>query len=717
MKKTDIHIHASLQQEEQRPEAILEYLSHYGVTHGILMSMGEDNENGNPACLEMCKGNPDLNWNCNFDPVSPETVFARMAKYKEQGAIGVGELAINERIDHPVIESILDAAEKMELPVLFHMSPEVGYQYGIVDMPGLPLLEEALKKHPHLKFVGHSQVFWIEISKDAPTDNDGRYGRGTGKVVPGGRLVELFHKYDNLYGDISAGSGFCAITRDEAFGLWFIREFQDRLMFGTDTVSSKPQWEVPMWKWLEDMHACGKITDDIMEKICYKNAENVYGIRLIEDQETVLADTPCGKVKGLKKQGYHLFTGIPYATAERFQYPKEIKSWEGILDATRRGKCCYQIRTFLSEALSQDPFFYHEFRQGLHFDYGDACQNLNIRTDAIDENGQIPTLKPVIVYIHGGAFVGGSSLEKHLDGSSLCRKGAVVVTVNYRLGPFGFLCTSDGIKESGHTGNYGLYDQVEALKWIRHNIKAFGGDPEKITLMGQSAGAMCVQHLCISHKTKGLFQRAVLLSGTGYSDTLFESEATQTENSKWGDEVLAHAGCSTLAEFRALSAWEILSAFLEVLQKHGLGITSPVIDGELITSSIQEGIKADAMHPIPYIISSTGQDLWQPELKEAVKKLGQKCYDRGNKNVYLAYFKRMLPGDDKGAFHTADLWYWMGSLTNAWRPFTEEDLELSQRMQAYLLSFARTGDPNCDGCPNWHPADEKTVLELDVNME
>lgn len=183
---------------------------------------------------------------------------------------------INRSIDDPMIQEIFAAAETLSLPVLFHMSPEVGYEYGIVDDAGLPLLEESLKKYPNLKFIGHSQPFWHEISGDASGDLPSRMEWGKGEVAPGGRLSYLFDTYPNLYGDLSANSGGCAIMRDETFGLSFLEKYCDRLMFATDMVNV--DMEFPLGKWLEEMYQCGKLKEEVYRKIAYQNAESLFGL-------------------------------------------------------------------------------------------------------------------------------------------------------------------------------------------------------------------------------------------------------------------------------------------------------------------------------------------------------------------------------------------------------------------------------------------------------
>ena len=183
---------------------------------------------------------------------------------------------INRRLDDPFFCRLFDAAGKLKLPVTFHMSPEVGYSYGVVDEPGLPLLEECLKNHPDTLFLGHSQTFWIEMSKDAPADKEGRNSWGHGPVLPGGRVPELFAKYPNLCGDLSANSAGCAIMRDPEFGLNFLETYSERLFFATDMVNTDMVFQ--LGQWLDEQAAAGKLTETAYENICFKNARRVFGL-------------------------------------------------------------------------------------------------------------------------------------------------------------------------------------------------------------------------------------------------------------------------------------------------------------------------------------------------------------------------------------------------------------------------------------------------------
>ena len=230
--------------------------------------------------------------------------------------------------------------------------------------------------------------------------------------------------------------------------------------------------------------------------------------------------TPCGVISGTACQwpGVAAYKGIRYATAGRWEFPVPVTHWDGVYDATQYGACCYQPRAFYDEAAAPGKaFYYNEFRKGETYTYSEDCLFLNIWAPADAAPGD---RLPVIFYIHGGGFTGGCGHEKHFDGPVWPTKGCVAVTINYRLGPMGFVCLPELADEAGSTGNYALLDQLAALQWVRPNIAAFGGDANNITIMGQSAGAMSVQQLVLSPITRGLFSKAVMSSGGGVSQML-----------------------------------------------------------------------------------------------------------------------------------------------------------------------------------------------------
>ena len=217
-------------------------------------------------------------WFCNVDPRqgwnTPEydlTIF--LNHYKKLGAKGVGEVTANLYIDDPYMYNLFAACEKCQLPLTFHIGTK-GVSYGMVDDLGLPRLEKALQDFPNLIFLGHSQLFWFEISGD--NDEEARGGYPTGPVAPGGRVEELMRKYPNLCGDLSDGTAYNAIARDEHYGPRFLSEFEDRLYFGTDMCF--PTMPVELDKLLLHWRESGKISETTFRKIAYENAEKLLGL-------------------------------------------------------------------------------------------------------------------------------------------------------------------------------------------------------------------------------------------------------------------------------------------------------------------------------------------------------------------------------------------------------------------------------------------------------
>ena len=392
--------------------------------------------------------------------------------------------------------------------------------------------------------------------------------------------------------------------------------------------------------------------------------------------------TKCGEIKGTASDGIISFKGIRYASAERWAYPVMTEKWDGVYDATAYGNCSYQPRAFYNE--EENPgkiFYYNEFRKGETYTYDEDCLFLNIWTP---ESASDTSKLPVLVYIHGGGFTGGCGHEKHFDGPVWAKKGVVAVTINYRLGPMGFVCLPELQEEAGHTGNYGLFDQIAALKWVKKNISAFGGDGDKITVMGQSAGAMSVQHLCQSELTDGLFRSAVMSSGVGMGS--FMTSTPQKTYTFW-EEVMKNTGAKTLGEFRNISPELLFSEWKKA--KGSMMNTSPVKDDILIKEKAEP-------KKIPYMIGSTSHDIAPAFLHPMTRKWGAK------KEAYVWHFERMLPGDDKGAWHSSDLWYWFGTLKNCWRPMEEKDYTLSNEMSSYLCNFVKYGNPNGENLPLWN---------------
>lgn len=281
IKKIDIHLHMAydgLSRQEGSHyfadgKAMKGYMDEHNVEHGIILSGGEFEQtygSNIDVCALAHKYPETFSWMCNLDVGNLDNLEERLNHYKALGAKGVGEFTANYLLDDPRVEAVLAVCEKLEMPFLFHMSPEEKFNYGIVDKPGIPLLEKALIKYPNLIFIGHSQPFWYEISGDMSQDIESRNEYPTGPVKSGGRLVELFKKYPNLYGDLSANSAGNAIMRDPEFGYQFIEKYQDKLMFGTDMVN--PDMYFKLGDFLDKSVREGKITEEAYKKICRENS-------------------------------------------------------------------------------------------------------------------------------------------------------------------------------------------------------------------------------------------------------------------------------------------------------------------------------------------------------------------------------------------------------------------------------------------------------------
>lgn len=421
-------------------------------------------------------------------------------------------------------------------------------------------------------------------------------------------------------------------------------------------------------------------------------------------EKRYITHTPCGEIEGVATRipGVVAFKGIRYATAGRFEYPTEVTHWDGVYQATEYGACAYQPRAFVDElTVLKKVFYYHEFREGREYTYSEDCLFLNVFAPETTEEKL-----PVIVYIHGGGFVGGCAHERHFDVPNWPTKGVIGVTINYRLGPLGF-ATVEGLEdENGRIGNYGLYDQYTALLWIKHNIAAFGGDPDNVTIMGQSAGAMSVQQHCLSPLSRQVFHKAVMSSGGGVTP-LMAAGRPEKRYPFW-KTVMEEAGCKTAEEFRTCDVETLFRAWMKKKKGGMAGGCEPSIDGELVVGKGHEILKRGEQYKIPYLIGTTSHDIIPPILYDMSKKW---CKAQKDAPAYLWFFERNLPGDDHGAWHSSDLWYWFGTLENCWRPFTEKDYALADEMTTRLSEFAKSGNPNADGFIEWH-AGGKSALTL-----
>ncbi len=425
----------------------------------------------------------------------------------------------------------------------------------------------------------------------------------------------------------------------------------------------------------------------------------------MRDQK-ISIETSLGAVTGLEHEGYTAFLGVPFARAGRFEYAELVEKFGApgeVLDATKFGPGCPQNRG-VNEHLEHPTrkFYKKEFREGDEFTYSEDCLNLNIFVP-----GKLPaeSLFPVILFFFGGGFNSGLNAENTFDGAALARQGVMTVFANYRVGPLGYLTHEEIRKRTGRDGNFGLDDQLAALRWVRKHISEFGGDPENITLMGQSAGAISVQYLSLMPENKGLFRRAVMMSGAGkFPDFALPKRAEDTHE-YWLDFMRA-AGCKDFNELKTVGLNRIFDAVEELAgtRKDNLFCTMPVVDGVLLPRSVGEMIKTPL--PISYMLGYSNTDMYAPIMAHIGNKFGKQ------NGAYIYFFDLDAPGDDNKAFHAADLRYVFDTLDRSWRPFGPRDHEAAAQLTAYVANFAKTGDPNKTGLPEWKPARKGTLADV-----
>lgn len=460
----------------------------------------------------------------------------------------------------------------------------------------------------------------------------------------------------------------------------------------------------------------------------------------------LVVKTRQGKVEGImsgpRTPQVRAFLGIPYAAPPigplRWKEPMPATKWSGVRAAKVFGLHCMQP-TLYADMIFRDP------------GQSEDCLTLNVWTPATSKGAKLP----VMVWIYGGGFQTGGTSEARQDGANLATRGVVVVSMNYRLGIFGFFAHPDLAAESGRNsaGNYGLLDQTAALRWVQANVKNFGGDPHNVTLFGESAGSASVSAQMASPLAKGLFQRTIGESGGEFAgsrarSTLLKDE--ETEHALFAQTVLS---VSTLEQLRALPAEQLLGASRRTAPGGEEFRFNPIVDGYFLPESPAAIFAAGRQNDVPMLagwnrdeggiapqttMASFAADVERqfgdraPDVlklysatsdEEAVRAAADLAGDRfiaystwrwieaqsttGHQPIYWYRFDLAPPPDPNHtggltAYHSAEIPYVFGNLDLLngfdWRP---EDRQLSDQMQRYWTNFARKGDPNGEGLPQW----------------
>ena len=394
---------------------------------------------------------------------------------------------------------------------------------------------------------------------------------------------------------------------------------------------------------------------------------------------------PCGPVKGQKLEEAFFFRGIPYAKTERFRFPEPVRSWEGVWDGTAEELDCWQLSSFVNE---ENTFYCREFRSDRTFRYAESPMTLNILSPSREGK------HPVLLFLHGGAFETGTIGElPYGTCTEYEKRGIVFVSIGYRLNVFAL-----------HGGeNYGLMDMIAAVDWVRENIASFGGDPDNITLIGQSAGAMSLMDLLCSGKLERKITHAVMMSGAGIVPRFISSLPRSEVKDFWSQVDSEVGGDPENADPETLwRAWTKVKSNLGLIRN--LRVSQPCLDGTVLKESQAESVRSGRFQDIPLMIGVTSQDYMPYFIYGMALRLGLFCSRNGHAPVYGYLFDRTLPGNSYKAFHASDLWYMFGNMDKSWRPFEETDYSLSAEMINCVASFCVSGTPGESG---WLPLSEK----------
>lgn len=404
-----------------------------------------------------------------------------------------------------------------------------------------------------------------------------------------------------------------------------------------------------------------------------------------------IISTPAGRIAGEEKETCVIYKSVPYAITERFENPKEIEPWD-LFDATAKPKNCHQRFEYVDES-KEGGFYYKEFDGWRDSDYVESPMTLTIVTPKEE-------LKdcPVLCYVHGGSYENGHSEDCPFgDSDEYSKRGIILVSIGYRLNVFGLY----------DSGNYCLKDIIFAVKWVKKKIAGFGGNPDKITLMGQSAGAMAVYNVLLSNQLDGVISSAVMCSGAGILPKIAVPK-TKEENHWFWQELMQKCGCDTLEQLKSVDHQLLWQSWYDLkAEKGNLAISVPAIDREVLKDYPSNIVKEKKDQNIPLMVGVTSQDMFPFMIFDLALSVGKARVKNKQADVYGYFFDVELPGNSYKAFHASDLWYWFGNFAKSWRPFDESDRNVSQMMIDYLANFIKTQNPNGDNLELWKPISKK----------
>ncbi len=459
-------------------------------------------------------------------------------------------------------------------------------------------------------------------------------------------------------------------------------------------------------------------------------------------KRSLVVDSPAGKLEGLVEGKLHVFKGIPYVLppvgAARWRPPSPMPRWEGVRKATEFGPACLQPKPQLSNIYTRDPMPMSE-----------DCLTLNIWTPIDAHNA------PVFFWIYGGALVGGASREPFYDGTWLANQGIIVVSINYRVGVLGWLAHPELSAESpeGVSGNYGLLDQIEALRWVKRNIGSFGGDPSNVTIAGESAGALSVMYLMAAPSARGLFSKGIAESAYMISMPELKQRSFGIPSAEEsGTKLAAALHAPNIAALRAMDAAKLAEA------APATGYAPwPTIDGHVLLSQLVDVFDKGEQAPVPLLAGFNSGEIrslrilappppatasaYETTIRERYLDLADaflRLYPSTNlqesvwattrdalygwtaerlvrkqtalgQPAFLYLFDHGYPAEDAAglhAFHASELPYVFGTFDSTpplWPkiPATPEERKLSDAMIGYWSSFVHTGRPRAANEPDW----------------